>query len=681
VEVSGSQASTVAQMVESAFHHHRSGNVPEAERLYLQALDIDPENFDAWHLLGLLAHQVGRYDLAVELIERALQSDISPAAFNNLGQAYHALGQLAEATRCYGEAIACKPDYVTAYNNLGAVLQESGRAAEAEHAYRQALVIRPNVAEVYCNLGNALQDLGRFAEAEQACRQALTINPGLAAAHNVLGTVLQNLGRLAEAEQACLQSLALQPGYAKAYNNLGAVLHALGRLAEAEQACRRALEIDPDLAMAYNNLGAVLRGLSRLEESEQALRHALFLVPDHAAALDNLAVTLKERGRLEEAKDAASRALAINPNLAQAYSNLGVINKDLGLFEEATEAFRQALAITPDNGDAHFNLALLTLQNGDFEAGWKGYEWRFTTRKDPHEQLRIPRYDGTDLKGKTVFIYAEQAVGEEIMFSSCLGDICSRADHCIIECDSRLVPLFSRSFPSTSVVAATGHDDPAMSMNLLHVDFKLPLGSLPHFYRNSWADFSGRGPWLIPCQDAMSKWRSRYDALGEGLKVGIAWRGGIRTELSRMRSTNFSQWQAVFSVPGVQFVNLQYGDCSRDIRELEEQRGICIHSWEDADQLRDLDDFAAQVADLDLVISIDNTTAHMAGAVGRPVWCLVPRVPNWRWMLDRDDSPWYPTMRLFRQKRTNDWEGVFSCVAGELGLLVDGQRCSLQQVA
>jgi tetratricopeptide (TPR) repeat protein len=670
VEHSGSHVSTPAQLVESAFRHQRSGNVSEAERLYRQALDIDPAYFDALHLFGLLAHQVGRNDIAAELIEKALQSNTSPVAFNNLGQAYQALARWEEAVRCYQEAIALQPDYVTAYNNLGAVLQESGRAAEAERAYRQALALRPDIAEVYCNLANALQDLGRFEEAEQACRQALTLNPGLAAAHNSHGNALQNLGRLEEAEQACLRALSIQPVYAKAYNNLGTILHALGRLAEAEQACRRAVEIAPALAMAYNNLGAVLRGLSRLEESEQALYRALSLRPDHAGTLDNLAVTLKEEGRLEEAKDASIRALAIDPTSAQAQSNLGVINMELGLFEEAAEAFRQALAICPDNGDAHWNLALLNLQQGDFEAGWKGYEWRLRTRKDPHGLLQIPRYGGSDLRGKTVFVYAEQGVGEELMFSSCLDDIAALADHSVFECDARLVPLFARSFPALTVIPATGRDDADLPADLPHMDFKLPLGSLPRYFRNSWGDFKGHVPWLTPCKDALQKWQGRYDALGDGLKVGIAWRGGLKQELSRQRSTNLRQWREVFAIPEVHFINLQYGDCSGELRELRGQCGTHIHTWEDADQLRDIDDFAAQVAGLDMVITIDNTTAHMAGALGTPVWCLLSSLSNWRWMLDCENSPWYPTMRLFRQKRQHDWESVFHAVARELGLLV-----------
>ena len=674
VEDSALLKTTSAQLIETAFQCHRAGNMVEAEQLYRQVLALDPLNFAALKLLGLLAYQSDRGCAAAEPVGTVLHSTSSPAAFNALGQACREHFRLEEAAWCYHEAIMLKSDYVPAYNNLGAVQQESGRAADAERTYRKALAIRPDAAEVYCNLAKALQDLGRIDEAEQACRQAIGLYPGLAAAYAILGTVLRTQGRLEEAEQACVRAVALQPHNAMTHNNLGTILHALGRPAEAEQACRRAVEINPRLVMAHTNLGAILRTLARPEESEQVLRHALFLAPGHAGALDNLAVTLKEQGRLDEAKELCLRALAVNPGSAHAYNNLGVICKESGAFAEAVGAFSRALVLLPENGEAQWNLGLLNLLHGNFMAGWRGYEWRFSIRKDPHGQLAIPRYDGTDLTGKTVFVYAEQATGEELMFSSCLGDVAAHAAHCLVECDARLVPLFSRSFPSLSCIPATGCDDAALLSALPRVDFKLPLGSLPQYYRNSRDDFTGRRAWLVASPEARHKWRSRYNALGDALMVGIAWRGGIKTELSRQRSTTLDQWRGLFAVPGVRFVNLQYGDCREEFRELKQECETQIHSWEDADQLRDLDDFAAQVAALDLVITIDNTTAHMAGALGTPVWCLVPHVPNWRWMLDCENSPWYPTMRLFRQKRRHDWQSVFGSVARQLALLRDELR-------
>ena len=656
---------TLFEYLDDALRHHKAGRAVEAEQCYRQVLEIDPGNFDALHLLGLLAHQVGRNDIAVELIQKALQISANPVAFNNLGQAFRALSHGDDAEKCFRNAIQLKPDYVIAYNNLGALLQETRRPGMAEEVYRQALVLKPDFTEVWCNLANALQDMERFVEAEQACRQALTLHPELAVAHNILSNVLQHLGRLEEAEQASRRAVELSPGFAMALSNLGSVLQRLGRFDDAELAYRRALEIQPDLAMAHNNLGMMLRELSRLEESEASIRRAISLRPDDAEAYSNLAATLKEAGRLAEAKDACIKALAIDPDHINACNNLAVIAMQLGLFPQATEAFQQVLARSPDHADAKFNQALLNLLKGDFERGWEGYEWRLIARDDPRRELQIPRYDGSSLQGKAVFIYSEQAIGEEIMFSSCLRHVISQAKFCLLECDARLVPLFSRSFPSLVVLPFMALDNGALLQGFPQMDFKLSLNSLPRYFRHSEQDFTGPASWLIPSLDAVKKWQRRYEALGKGLKVGISWRGGLKQGNRRTRSTALSQWKDIVTQDSCHFVSLQYGDSTQELQDARQQLGVCIHSWDDADPLRDLDDFAAQIYALDLVISVDNSTVHMAGALGRPVWCLLPFVPDWRWMLGRRNSPWYPTMKLFRQKQHDGWEGVFADVAGE----------------
>ena len=566
----------------------------------------------------------------------------------------------------YGTSIGLNPHSITTYNNLGTILQESGQFAEAEQVYRRALEIHPGIAEIHCNLSNTLQSLGRFREAELSCKQALTINPHLAAAHNILGNALHKQGNLAAAEQAYRRSILLQPDYAKALNNLGLILYELDRFDEAESVCQLAIKFAPDFAIAHSNLGAIQRALSKLEESELSLQKALLLTPNNVEALNNLAVTLKEQDRLYEAIDAACRALEIDPAFESAYINLGNICEELGLFEQAATAYRYVLTINPDNGNAIFNLALIDLQTGNYSAGWQGYTRRFSINKnsDMHELLQIPLYDGSSLEGKTLFVYAEQAVGEELLFSSCINDICARAGHSVLECDHRLVPLFFRSFPSVSVIPAFGSGETSLPDDLPPADYKLPLGSLPYYVRNSLADFSTCSPWLVPDPAAIVKWQRRYAAIGNGIKVGIAWHGGGNNFVrGRKRSVTLTQFHTVLTTPDAHFVSLQYGDCSREILEIESQYGIRIHTWADADQLRNLDDFAAQVAALDLVISIDNSTAHMAGAVGCPVWCLLPFIPNWRWPLTGETSPWFPTMKLIRQSERNNWERVFSTVS------------------
>lgn len=591
-------------------------------------------------------------------------------AFNNIGQLCRSHAMLLEAEICYRRAIAVNPDYTLAYNNLGAVLQETGRSNEAVELYQHALTFDAGFFEAWCNLANALQDLGEYQKAEYACRQAVALRPLSAAAYNILGMALQHLGRLDEAEQAFRQALSLKPDFALAYSNLATVLHALGMPEAAVENCHRALDSNPGLAAAYKNMGASLRELDRLAESEQALLDALTLMPGDAEAYSSLAATLKKRGQLEAAKDACHKALMYNPRLANAWNNLGVINLQLGMPEEAFSCYQQAIALNSDHADAHFNLALFHLLKGNFTDGWHEYEWRLKSRKDLYSGLNIPRYDGSGLEGKTLFIYSEQAVGEELQFSSCLPDAAAITQSCLFECDARLVPLFSRSFPSITVVPAPADTGTGLHPDLPQPDYRLPLGSLPLYFRNSPVPFQQRAPWLLPCPKAARKWHDRYDALGNGLKVGISWRGGSSSELRRLRSTTLQQWESLFAVSGINFINLQYGSCADELAAIRSRLGITIHSWDDADPLHDLDDFAAQVSTLDLVISIDNSTVHMAGAVGCQVWCLVPHVPDWRWMLHRYDSPWYPTMRIFRQRQAQQWAPVFEEVAMELVRLI-----------
>lgn len=484
-----------------------------------------------------------------------------------------------------------------------------------------------------------------------------------------LGETLLKLNRLEDAEKVLRQALILKSDYAATYNNLGIVLHNLGRLTEAEKAYRHAVTLQSDFAMAHNNLGAALQNLGRLDEAEREHRRAMALRPDFAEAYNNLGSTLKELGRLDEARNACIRALAIKPGYVEARCNLGVISEELGLFDQAATHFRATLALCPNYAFALWSLALLNLRQGNLQQGWKWYELRLKIEKDSHAQLQVPGFDGAELHGRCILVYAEQGVGEEIMFTSCLREICDATDHCILECDVRLVPLFARSFPAVTVIPQTELDGAPLQQVLPPLDYKLPLGSLPRHFRNAFSDFNGHGPWLTPCRKAVDRWKSRYAALGPGLKVGISWRGGLRAGSSRIRSTELLQWQDVLTTPHVHFVNLQYGDCQKELDNIRDRLGVTIHDWDDADPLRNLDDFAAQVAALDLVISVDNSTVHMAGGLGIPVWCLLAYVPNWRWMLERDDSPWYPGMKLVRQRAHGDWPHLFGRVAQDLNRL------------
>ena len=250
------------------------------------------------------------------------------------------------------------------------------------------------------------------------------------------------------------------------------------------------------------------------------------------------------------------------------------------------------------------------------------------------------------------------------MFASCVGEIAAWAERCVIECDPRLVPLFERSFPTAHCIAKEPTARPGPSH--VDVDLQVPIGSLPRFLRTSAAAFPQRHSYLTPNRQQQTRWRERLAALGTGLKVGISWRGGKDAETRRKRSTDLHDWSDVLGAEGVCFINLQYGETADEIHSLQRQRQLIVNDLDGVDPLVDLDGFAALISALDLVISVDNANVHLAGALGVRVWTLLPLASDWRWLLDRDDSPWYPSMRLFRQVPGGDWQHLFSRVAAEL---------------
>lgn len=302
---------------------------------------------------------------------------------------------------------------------------------------------------------------------------------------------------------------------------------------------------------------------------------------------------------------------------------------------------------------------------GNFGTAWEEYEARWEYDAAPRE-FPQPVWDGSPLDENSLLIFAEQGVGDEIMFASCVAEMVARTGKCCIECDARLVKLFSRSFPLAKVVARPKNKSLPVDPATLECDWQIAMGSLPRFIRRSEADFPRHRRYLVADASQVDNWRARLAALGTGLKVGISWRGGHKPHVQQRRSISLDQWRPVLQTPGVQFVNLQYGDCAAELSAFEKKSGIRVHTWPDVDPLSDLDGFSAQISALDLVISVDNSTVHFAGAVGTPVWGLLHFSPNWRWMLEREDSIWYSSLRLFRQSALGDWAGVIGRVAREM---------------
>ena len=665
----------INEKINLAFKNFQEGSIEQAEKDCLEILALQPENSEILHLLGVTNYHLGAHERAVQYLKKSIEiEDQNADVFYDLGNVLQEQGSLDEALRAYQQALEIEPEHPDAHNNIGMVLHDLGQIDKAIPHYQKALELTPQSAMIHNNLALAYEGNNELEKAIAHYGRAIQIDPNFADVYFNMGNIFMKEDNLDTAYMYYFKSVQLNPNLAEAYIRMGNILLKMGRFAEAIPILGKVLLFYPDSAEIHNNLGNALGEIWQLDEAIPHLERAVELNPDFADAHINLGNTLSKMGKLDEAMEHINKALQIHPELVEALNTLGIIYKEKGQFSEAIACYRRTLNLNPENADAHFNLAFLDLLLGHFEKGWEEYEWRWSIRYAQKRTLPQPMWDGSSLQGKKLFVYPEQRVGDEIMFASCLPEVIGQAEHCIIECDERLVPLYERSFPGAKVVKRLR--DNGYPPDLLPADFCVPIGSLPRFLRPNIASFPKQKSYLVPDEKKVEEWKSRYSGLGVGLKIGISWRGGSRPDEIRTRSTSLEQWADQFSVSGVHFVNLQYGDCREELSRAEEQLGVKIHEWEDADPLKDLDAFAAKIAALDLVISVDNPTVHMAGALGVPAWVLLPSVCDWRWMQDFEDTPWYQTVRLFRQKTPGEWGEVFQNILTSLRNAVARGRVS-----
>jgi tetratricopeptide (TPR) repeat protein len=402
----------------------------------------------------------------------------------------------------------------------------------------------------------------------------------------------------------------------------------------------------------------LLYKLGRYEESRASHAVALAVKPDFAEVHHNLGLLQLKTGYPEEALASFERALELRPDTPETQTCIAHALRDLGRLDEALAHYDGVLARQSHFGDAAINRCYALLMRGDYAAGWADYECRFAATGTPPRGFPFPEWRGEPLADKRILIYAEQGLGDEIMFASCVPDVLKRALHVVIECNTRLAPLFKRSFPQADVHGANKDDDHAWLQALPRADFQVAAGSLPLHFRGNREAFPARSGYLVADGARVESWRTRLAASGDRLRVGIAWRGGSLRTRQLTRSLALAHWQSLLTQPGVDFVSLQYGNVTEELAQLRDRHGVTVRAF--GDELADIDELAAAISALDLVISVDNTIAHLAGALGRPVWVLLPFAPEWRYLRSGHTMPWYPSARLFRQTRPRQWEEVLA---------------------
>jgi tetratricopeptide (TPR) repeat protein len=540
---------------------------------------------------------------------------------------------------------------------------KAGRLAEAETAYRRLLAGAPGNPDIAMLLGLLLDQRGAHAEAVQHLTRAAKAKSSEPASHYNLALALQHAGRGREAGSSYRRALALRPDYLAARVNLGNLLAETGTDEEAIALLRDGLALHGEQVDLHYNLARILQRTGKNDEAIVHYRAALAIKPDLPGAINNLGLLLQSNSEIDEAIALYQRGLAANPSNLDLLLNLGNVLMLACRFEEAIAAYRRAQAVAPDNIDAHHFESFALLLLGRFEEGWEAYEWRLRTPDMAAKAAHYPQalWNGRrDLSGR-LLIWNEQGVGDEIMFLSLLPEL-ARKMALLVECDARLVGLFRRSLPGIDFVArpsegAAAPDWPA------DIAAQTPAGSLMRHLRPNLASFAtGSGAYLKPDPQRRDALRQRYGS--DRLRVGLSWHTNAPNAGLRRRMA-LSTLLPLLRNPGARFVSLQYGDHAAEIAAVTEGGGKLLQD-STIDPWADLDGFAAQLAALDLVITIDNSTAHFAGALGVPCWVMLPHPPEWRWLLRRSDCVWWPTMRLFRQSEPGDWKPVITELTGLL---------------
>ena len=573
--------------------------------------------------------------------------------------AHSQAGRPGEAEGAFRLFLRLAPDHPGAHFNLAVTLKALGRLDEAATHYRRALALRPGDAKAHNNLAVILARLDQTQAALDHYRRALAIQPDYANAHYNYANALRETGDTGLAIVHYRRALLATPNDADAYTNLGLALAAEGRLDEAIAQHRHALTLKPEDAGAHSNLGSALDAHGRFDEAEASYRRALARDPAHADAHYNLGRALDAQDRPDEAEGHYELALALNPRRAEAHNNFGLLLQRRGRWAEALARFEHARTLKPDDAEAHWNEALARLRLGDFDAGWREYEWRWRRKETPPRAFAAPPWDGAALAGRTILLHAEQGQGDAIQFVRYAQRVQALGARVVLECPRPLRRLFHR-VDGVDQLVCTGDILPSF-------DVHAPLLSLPRLLGApvpspvpSPAPSASARAYLTAEAGAAETWRRRLDGHA-GRRIGLAWRGNAAHGEDRRRSIGASVIAPLTrSIPAA-WVGLQV-----DARA-EELAAFSPAALRDAGPM--LDDWAetaALISTLDLVVTVDTAVAHLAGALGKPVWVLLAFTPDWRWLLERDDSPWYPTMRLFRQPTPGDWASVMDQVAAAL---------------
>ena len=632
-----SDESDVAALLSAAAGRHQAGDLAAAETQYVAVLQRAPDHPQALYLAGALDFQKGATTDALAKLERCLK---------------------------------IRPDYLPAVEMLGAASVKAGDFARAAQCFEMSAADKPDSAEAHHNLGYALFNAKAYDAAAAALRRAVHLKPHYSKALHLLAAAQRLSGRFDEAAMAYEDLLGHAPDNALVLDEYGGVLIALGRGAEAEAILRRANVAAPDMANPYTNLGRIFQNdLARAEEALALHDKALLCNPDYADAHNNRGAALCTLSRFGEAIKSFKRAITLKPTLAEAFNNLGNALYRTGDAAGALDNFQRAVALNPAYAEAHWNMAVAQLTQVNLAEGWAAYEWRWRCKEFtfPPRGFPQPQWTGQSLGDRAILLWGEQGLGEEILCAGMAADLIDRGMTAVWECDERLIPLLTRSFPGVQAIAR--RYPPAAGTAESSIGAQISTASLGQYLRRAPTDFpKSRTRHFQADQKRVGGYRARVLGDEATRLIGVSWISK-NPDFGAHKTIDLAALARLWSAAGpkARFVDLQYGDTATE----RAASALPLAHLDDLDLTRDIDGLAALIAACNLVITVSNTTAHLAGALGVPVWVMAPAGNGklWYWGAGNGKSLWYPSATVFRQSADGAWGDVIAELAR---LLADG---------
>jgi tetratricopeptide (TPR) repeat protein len=680
-----------------AFALHAKNDLLAARVIYDTLMDVAPEDARAWHWSGVIEMGAQQAQSALDLISKAITLDAANATYFlnlgnalsalkrdedalhaygaaiairpgyeqanlNLGNTYRRLKRFEESLQSYDDAIDCKPDYASAHFNRGNVLREMGRNDDALVSYDQALQLDGTDTDAWSNRGNVLRDMGRFDGSLASFDKVIEIDPAFAKAWSNRGLVLHDLKRYDEAIVSYDTAIGLKPGYVNALCNKGNSLRSLKRHDEAMQCYEVALSLEPGYAEAHCNKGLLLKNMDEPERAMISFNDAIQASPDLAEAWSNRAMIHKTQGDFAASLKDQNRALALKPNFADAWSNKGLILHDLNRIDEAIACFDSALAIAPQHLEANWNKSLDLILSGRLSEGWPLYEWRLQKdgKAPPHEYKGKPRWTpNMDLSGKTLLLIHEQGLGDTLQFCRYAKLLENQGTQVLMEVPKDLVSIVQSLSPHIRVHETDACTEP--------FDAFCPMMSLPLAFDTRMETIPAWASYLSPPPVKVAQWRTRLGQT-QGKTIGLVCSGNPKHENTHNRDIDMSALLGALP-DAFNYIVLQKQISPSEHAAINDS-ALRIRQF--ADDLQTFEDTAALCANMDIIISVDTSVAHMAAAIGKPVWLMLPWVPDWRWFQNQTNTPWYPSVRLFRQSEQADWEPVLADIVIALQQHVPG---------